>query len=167
MMNSRLVARQTQGHGRATDRSRRTRRRRPRGALPISGPTAARRRQANRRGHCNSSSDFRSGPDRRRRRPRPKRGCSLAGALPRAYCRRTNLSTSNNGRTMTRHEPKPLATHCGCTRPLTRREMLRGSAAGFASLALAGLLARRSVRGRRANPLRRQAAAFSGHGPSG
>jgi hypothetical protein len=42
---------------------------------------------------------------------------------------------------------------CDCRHPLTRREMLRSSAAGFASLALTGLLAEEVAAGTRANPL--------------
>lgn len=42
---------------------------------------------------------------------------------------------------------------CDCFAPLTRRELLRTSAAGFASLALAGLLAEESAAGQEADPL--------------
>ncbi len=42
---------------------------------------------------------------------------------------------------------------CDCPKPLSRREMLRGSAAGFASLALAGLLADEVAAAAVGNPL--------------
>jgi hypothetical protein len=42
---------------------------------------------------------------------------------------------------------------CDCHGPISRREMLRRSSAGFASLALAGLLAEESAAATRANPL--------------
>jgi hypothetical protein len=42
---------------------------------------------------------------------------------------------------------------CDCTAPFSRREMLRRSSAGFASLALAGLLAEEAAAAVRANPL--------------
>ena len=42
---------------------------------------------------------------------------------------------------------------CDCNRPLSRREMLRTSAAGFASLALTGLLAEEAAAAGRADPL--------------
>ena len=42
---------------------------------------------------------------------------------------------------------------CDCNRPLSRREMLRTSGAGFASLALTGLLAEEAAAAGRADPL--------------
>ncbi len=42
---------------------------------------------------------------------------------------------------------------CDCTGPFSRREMLRSSAAGFAGLALAGLLAEEAAASTRGNPL--------------
>jgi hypothetical protein len=42
---------------------------------------------------------------------------------------------------------------CDCTGPISRREMLRGSAGGFAGMALWGLLAEEAAAGVRANPL--------------
>ncbi len=54
---------------------------------------------------------------------------------------------------------------CDCHRPLSRREMLRSSAAGFASLALAGLLADEAQRARRSAGAR--AAALHAQGQAG
>jgi len=42
---------------------------------------------------------------------------------------------------------------CDCPGPISRREMLRRSSAGFASLALAGLLAEETAADTRVNPL--------------
>ena len=61
-------------------------------------------------------------------------------------------------------QPTDLAAHtgraahahwnaCNCAGPLSRRDMLRGSAAGFAGLALAGLLADEAAAAANANPL--------------
>src|SRR5262245_31397435 len=61
---------------------------------------------------------------------------------------RVHLRRIANNRAMKSHWQS-----CGCGGPLSRREMLRSSAAGFGAIALAGLLAEESAAAARVNPL--------------